>query len=191
MKLITETAIADTLISGPPAIDTPVMHECVAVDGGTPILHDGRRRAGSGRRRRVNGQRGFTLIEMLVVITIIGLIMALVGPRVLNYLSESRVKAAKIQIQSFTSALDLFYLDAGRYPSGSEGLEVLVHPVAGMTAWNGPYLKGGKVPNDPWGNTYVYRVPGEHGAAYEVLSLGSSGQEGGTGTAAAITSTGD
>jgi general secretion pathway protein G len=142
----------------------------------------------SARRRR--GQRGFTLIEMLVVITIIGLIMALVGPRVLNYLSESRVKAAKIQIQSFTGALDLFYLDLGRYPSGSEGLDALVHPIGGAAAWNGPYLKGGAVPKDPWGNAYVYKVPGEH-AAYEVRSLGPSGQEGGTGTAAEISSIGD
>ena len=157
---------------------------------GKPIVNDDGRSA-PGRRRRANGQRGFTLIEMLVVITIIGLIMALVGPRVLNYLSESRVKAARIQIQSFSGALDLFYLDAGRYPSSNEGLEALVHPIGGVTAWNGPYLKGGSVPKDPWGNPYVYKVPGEHGAAYEVQSFGSDGQEGGTGTAADITSTGD
>src|SRR5512139_3488264 len=111
------------------------------------------------RRRRRSRQRGFTLVEMLVVITIIGMIMALVGPRVLNYLSESRVKAAKIQLQSFSSALDLFYLDAGRFPSGSEGLAALVHPVSGVVSWNGPYLKGGSVPNDPWGNPYVYKQP--------------------------------
>src|SRR5262249_15778844 len=123
-------------------------------------------------------ERGFTLVEMLVVITIIGLIMALVGPRVLNYLSDSRVKTAKIQIQSFASALDLFYLDAGRYPTSSEGLDALVRPVAGLGAWNGPYLKGGTVPNDPWGNRYVYKLPGER-SAYEIRSLGSDGQEGG------------
>src|SRR5499425_1322215 len=109
---------------------------------------------GSARRRRsrIRGQRGFTLVEMLVVITIIGLIMSLVGPRVLNYLTESKVKAARIQIQSFASALDLFYLDAGRYPTSAEGLAVLVaRPGAGITVWNGPYLKGGIVPSDPWG----------------------------------------
>jgi general secretion pathway protein G len=126
-------------------------------------------------------------VEILVVITIIGLIMALVGPRVLNYLTESKVKTAKIQIQSFTSALDLFYLDAGRYPTSAEGLAVLVRPISGTTAWNGPYLKGALVPNDPWGKPYLYRSPGEHGA-YDVVSLGSDGQEGGTGTAADITS---
>jgi general secretion pathway protein G len=142
---------------------------------------------GPAKRRlsRVRAQRGFTLVEMLVVITIIGLIMSLVGPRVLNYLGESKIKAAKIQIQSFSSALDLFYLDAGRYPTSSEGLIVLVKPAAGLAAWNGPYLKGGTVPNDPWGKPYVYRSPGER-SAYEIISYGADGQEGGTGSAADI-----
>lgn len=143
-----------------------------------------RRRA---TRRASAGERGFTLVEMLVVITIIGLIMALVGPRVLNYLSESKAKTAKIQIQGLASALDLFYLDAGRYPSSAEGLTALVQPPGGVGAWNGPYLKGGNLPLDPWGKSYVYRSPGEHGA-YDISSLGSDGQEGGAGTAADITS---
>jgi len=122
---------------------------------------------------------------MLVVITIIGLIMGLIGPRVLNYLSESKVKAAKIQLQSFASALDLFYLDAGRYPSSAEGLVALVRRAPGVAAWNGPYLKGGTVPSDPWNNAYVYRSPGGRGP-YDITSYGSDGQEGGTGTAADI-----
>jgi len=138
-------------------------------------------------RRGKAGEDGFTLVEMLVVITIIGMIMALVGPRVLNYLSESRVKAAKIQIQNFSNALDLFYLDAGRFPSSSEGLIALAHPVSGVTAWNGPYVKGGTVPNDPWGNAYVYKQPGEQ-APYEIRSLGSDGQEGGAGTGSDLVS---
>jgi general secretion pathway protein G len=141
----------------------------------------------ASRRTRRRSERGYTLVEILVVITIIGLVMALVGPRVLNYLTESKVKTARIQIQSFASALDLFYLDAGRYPTSAEGLAVLVRPTAGITAWNGPYLKGGNVPADPWGKPYVYRSPGERGA-YDVVSFGSDGQEGGTGTAADITS---
>src|SRR5262252_3881038 len=115
-------------------------------------------------------EQGFTLVEMLVVIAIIGLIMGLIGPRVLNYLSESRVKAAKIQMQSFAGALDLFNLDAGRYPSSSEGLAALVRPTPNFAGWNGPYLKGGSVPNDPWNNPYHYRAPGEHGA-YDIISL--------------------
>src|ERR1700754_556469 len=133
----------------------------------------------TGRRR--HGQAGFTLVEILVVITIIGLIMALVGPRVLNYLGDSKVKTAKIQIQSFASALDLFYLDAGRYPSNAEGLTVLVQPAGGIAAWNGPYLKGGALPTDPWGKPYLYRSPGEHGA-YDLVSHGADGREGGNGT---------
>lgn len=129
------------------------------------------------RRRRV--EAGFTLVEMLVVITIIGLIMALVAPRVLNYLSESKAKAAKIQIESFGSALDLFYLDSGRYPTSSEGLVALVQRPGNNPTWNGPYLKGGVVPADPWGRPYLYRAPGEHGA-YDIVSHGQEGQNGGT-----------
>jgi general secretion pathway protein G len=125
---------------------------------------------------------------LLVVITIIGLLMSLVGPRVLNYLSESKVKAATIQIQSFASSLDLFYLDLGRYPSTTEGLAALVRRPGGETGWNGPYLQKGYVPNDPWGHPYIYRSPGENGRPYDISSLGSSGREGGTGTAVAIKS---
>lgn len=138
-----------------------------------------------GRDRRELAQQGFTLVEMLVVIAIIGLIMGLIGPRVLNYLSESKVKAARIQLQSFGSALDLFYLDSGRYPSSAEGLAALVKPTPGVAAWNGPYLKGGNVPNDPWNHAYIYRAPGEHGP-YDIVSYGSDGQEGGSGLAADI-----
>jgi general secretion pathway protein G len=139
------------------------------------------------RRRTRSGEAGFTLVEILVVITIIGLIMALVGPRVLNYLGESKVKAARIQVESFASSLDLFYLDAGRYPSTSEGLAALAARPGGIDAWNGPYLRTGLVPNDPWGHPYIYRSPGEHGA-YDIVSYGSDGQQGGTGTAADIES---
>ena len=140
------------------------------------------------KRRPVRtGEAGFTLVEILVVITIIGLIMGLVGPRVLNYLGESKVKAAKIQIESFASALDLFYLDLGRYPVTNEGLTALARPPGSAPNWNGPYLRGGIVPNDPWGNPYVYRSPGERGT-YEIMSYGSDNQQGGTGSAADITS---
>ena len=115
----------------------------------------GRRDDDAGRRR------GFTLVEILVVITIIGLIMALVGPRVLNYLGESKAKAAKIQIESFSSALDLYYLDLGRYPNSNEGLAALVQRPATMRpAGTGLICEGGVVPTDPWGNPYVYRSPG-------------------------------
>lgn len=143
----------------------------------------------SSRRRRSRrySEAGYTLVELLVVITIIGLIVALVGPRVLNYLGESKAKTAKIQIQGFSSALDLYYLDTGRYPTSSEGLSALVQRTAGLASWNGPYLKGGSVPLDPWGKSYVYRSPSEHGP-YDIVSRGADGQEGGTGTAADVTS---
>ena len=137
------------------------------------------------RRLASAGDAGFTLVEMLVVITIIGLIMALVGPRVLNYLSESKTKAARIQIESMSAALDLFYLDSGRYPTTSEGLNVLVKRPAGVAAWNGPYLKSSAVPADPWGHAYVYKLPGDK-SPFDIVSYGADGQEGGTGTAADI-----
>lgn len=125
-----------------------------------------------------DGEAGFTLIEMLVVITIIGLIMGLVGPRVLNYLAESKVKTAKIQIESLSAAIDLYYLDNGHYPTPSEGLDALVRRPAGDDGWNGPYLKSQKAPADPWGHAYVYKTPGEHGP-YEIGSYGPLGQQGG------------
>jgi len=149
---------------------------------------DGLRRLSPSRWRRREGELGFTLVEMLVVITIIGLIMALVGPRVLNYLGESKVKAARIQIESFSSALDLFYLDNGRYPSSSEGLPALVQQPANSASWNGPYLKTGSVPTDPWGRPYIYRSPGNH-APYEIASYGPTGEPSGADDAAAIKST--
>lgn len=141
------------------------------------------------RRRRLRAQAGFTLVEVLVVISIIGLIMGLVGPRVLNYLSQSKEKAAKIQIESFSSALDLYFLDVGRYPSTGQGLKALMERPAGVSAWNGPYLKGADVPKDPWGAAYVYKAPGDK-KPYEIMSYGPDGQNGAKGPAGYIASGG-
>ena len=138
-------------------------------------------------RTRMRGEGGFTLIEILVVITIIALIMSLGRPARSQLPRRIEGQAAKIQIQSLGSALDLFNLDTGRYPSTGEGLTAPVQSPGTIPSWNGPYLKGGVVPNDPWGHPYVYRLPGEHGP-YDIMSYGSDGQEGGTGTAADITS---
>jgi general secretion pathway protein G len=123
-------------------------------------------------------QAGFSLVEMLVVLVIIGLIMGLVGPRVLSYLSDSRVKAARLQIESFSNSLDLFYVDTGRYPSTQEGLGALLERPPDAERWSGPYLRSNSVPSDPWGTPYVYRSPGAHGA-YDLMSYGSKGREGG------------
>jgi general secretion pathway protein G len=138
----------------------------------------------SGHARGNDG--GYTLVEILVVLAIIALIMGLVGPRVLSYLSDSKVKTARLQITNLTAAIDLYYLDTGSYPNGNDGLQALVTKPGNATSWNGPYLKTSTLPADPWGNPYRYRFPGER-TPYAIVSLGADGQEGGTGDKADIT----
>lgn len=148
-----------------------------------PSFSGFRSRAARRLTRRASRRAGFSLVEMLVVLAIIGMIVGLVGPRVLNYLAESKVKTAQIQMENIASALDLFYLDAGRYPTSEEGLAALVRPPSGLAGWNGPYLKSTTPPHDPWGHDYLYRAPGRN-APYDVASLGPSGKEGGVGALA-------
>lgn len=122
--------------------------------------------------------RGFTLIELLVVLVILGLLAGLVGPQVLRYLGSAKSDTAMLQIEELGAGLDLYHLEVGRYPTTEEGLKALVEQPAGVTAWNGPYLKKKRVPVDPWGNEYQYRSPGEHGM-YDLYSLGGDNLEGG------------
>lgn len=139
------------------------------------------------RNRQNDGEAGYTLVEILVVLAIIAMIMGLVGPRVLSYLSDSKTKAASIQIKNLSAALDLYYLDTGKYPNEAEGLTSLIEKPQSGSAWNGPYLKTEVLPADPWGNPYLYRANSED-RSYEIVSLGADGREGGTGADADIVS---
>lgn len=129
-------------------------------------------------------QRGFTLIEILVIVAILALLASLVGPQVMGVLGGQKSKTAMIQISEIDKALDVFNLDVGRYPTSSEGLQALVTRPGGVSIWNGPYLKGG-VPNDPWGKPYMYSNPGPNGGV-QVLSYGANGVPGGEGENADI-----
>ena len=131
------------------------------------------------RRQASRAARGFTLIEMLVVIAIIALLAGLVGPPVMDRLGGAKSKTAGIQIADLDKALEIFKLDVGRYPSNAEGLQALVAKPASAGGWNGPYLKGG-LPTDPWGNPYRYANPGP-GGGIEILSLGADNAPGGEG----------
>jgi general secretion pathway protein G len=128
---------------------------------------------------------GFTLLEMLVVLAIMGLLAAVIAPQVLRYLGSSRTQTAKVQIQNVNAALELFRLDVGRYPSQDEGLNALVTPPTSAPGWNGPYMQKAQALKDPWGQAYLYRIPGKHGEI-DVYSLGSDKTDGGTGEAADV-----
>lgn len=129
--------------------------------------------------------RGFTLLELLVVVLIIGLLTGIVAPRFLSQIGRSERTAAKAQIDAFDKALEAFRIDMGRYPSEAEGLRVLVQPVSDPR-WRGPYLKN-DVPQDPWGSPYEYHYPSTRGKDYDVISLGRDRLPGGSGDDADIT----
>lgn len=132
------------------------------------------------KKRYSRSRAGFTLIELMVVIIILGLLAALVAPKMFGKLGKAKTNAAYAQIELFGTALDSFRLDVGRYPTTSEGLEALISPVAGAEEWNGPYLRKIEIPEDPWGNQYHYESPGNHGD-YDLYSLGADNAQGGEG----------
>lgn len=134
----------------------------------------------AGTRSLRRNRAGFTLIELLVVIIIIGLLAALVGPKLFGRVGKGKQAAAQAQIELFGAALDNFRLDVGRYPTGDEGLKSLLVNPGGVENWDGPYLKKQEVPLDPWGHAYIYKSPGEHGD-YDILSYGGDGVAGGDG----------
>ena len=123
---------------------------------------------------------GFTLLELVMVLVIIGVILAMVGPRVFNSLSRATGEQAKIKIEQIGGALELYKLDTGRFPSTQEGLGALLAQPAGIANWNGPYIRDPKTLKDPWSRDFVYRSPAEKGG-YDLLSLGADGKEGGEG----------
>ena len=138
--------------------------------------------------RRVTKLRGFTLVELLVVLAILGMLAALVGPQVLNQLGGAKSKSAQIQIRDLEQALELYKLDVGRFPNDGEGLEALVRSPSNARGWNGPYLRKDEIPLDPWGNEYQYQFPADTAAGYELISYGSDGRAGGSGEAADVSS---
>lgn len=127
---------------------------------------------------------GFTLLELLVVMVIIGLLASYVGPRYFAQVGKSEVKATRAQIDALEKALDQYRLDVGHYPSSQQGLAALVAKPGDEARWDGPYLKK-SVPADPWSNPYIYKSPGEHGD-FDLLSYGNDGKPGGSGEAADI-----
>ena len=139
-------------------------------------------------RAHMKGYRGFTLIEMLVVMVIIGLLAGLIGPRLFGHVDSAKIQTAQTQVKMLKGALDAMRLDIGRYPTTAEGLSLLLNPPQDdhlKQMWHGPYLDGA-IPNDPWNNPYQYSVPGANGQPFALYSFGADGKQGGTGNDADI-----
>ena len=137
--------------------------------------------------RRARREDGFTLMELLVVLAIIGLLAVLVAPQVIKYLGGAKVDPATVQVDRLAGVLDLYRLEVGSYPSQEDGLAVLFDRPVNSANWNGPYIRNRDSLTDPWGNPYGYRYPGEHGE-FDLYSLGADGREGGEGEDQDITS---
>jgi general secretion pathway protein G len=132
--------------------------------------------------RKRKCEQGFTLLELLVVLAILGLLAAIVGPQVIKYLGSSRSETARVQVKNIAASLQLYRLDVDRYPTQAEGLAALVKQPSGVASWNGPYLPDASAITDPWGRPYLFEAPGKHGEV-DVSTLGSDGAAGGSGEA--------
>jgi general secretion pathway protein G len=139
------------------------------------------------RRNRKSRQAGVTLIEMIVVVTIIGLFVALVGPKLFSRVDTARITAARVQIHNFMGALNTYKLDTGTFPTTDQGLMALRVKPQDVPQWNGPYLEQ-DIPKDPWSRDYIYKFPGDHGDGPDIMSLGLDGQPGGEGLNADVVS---
>lgn len=149
-----------------------------------PLIAKGLADAANDSARR---QRGFTLLELLVVLAILGLLIGLVAPAALRQLGSAKEKIAHQSIERLTSVLDIYKLDVGTYPTTEQGLQALLAKPTGVEHWSGPYLKGEKPPEDPWGRAFLYRMPSQRpGRDYDLYSLGPTGRPGGTGSDAEI-----
>ena len=139
------------------------------------------------KRRYCRRQAGFTLVELLVVLIILGLIAAFAAPQVIKYIGGAKSDSAKIQVERLSGVLDLYRLQVGRYPSDDEGLDAMMEQPADAPNWDGPYLKKADALIDPWGRPYLYRFPGEYGD-FDLYTLGADGQDGGEGENRDLTS---
>lgn len=138
-------------------------------------------------RLRRAPEAGFTLIELIVVIVILGLLAGLVVPRLFKHVAQAKIATTKAQIAAFQTALGVYKLDTGHFPTTEEGLEALRTAPSGVSGWNGPYLPK-EIPLDPWGHAYVYKYPGDHGDEPDIISYGADGRAGGEGEDADIDS---
>ena len=142
----------------------------------------------NGKTNSVRNSRGFSLLELLVVLLLLGAFAGIFAPKIFGQAEKAKQKAAKLEIDQIGQALDLYKLEIGRYPTTQEGLAALMTAPSGVANWNGPYLKRSTVPKDPWNNEYKFASPGDQNRPYDIISLGSDGKEGGDGDGKDITS---